>query len=183
MTKAKCWVWVCVFTYDAACGPCLDTVWELVLCWTELLAVHYLHTSSTADWAFSFEQFPHKSVFCSTFPPAYFRAMLLTCLCQLSSFLCWFTQPVANSPFLWTHSLQAKLSVKCSFLSAEPGKASEEPSPDARGLSACRVMMPPPDPAARGWALLQCLTQLPSPPRCRAGPDEQTDRLWKDYVV
>lgn len=144
---------------------------------------HYLHTTATADWAFSFEQFPHKSAFCSTLPPAYFRAMLLTRLCQPSSFLCWFTQPVANSQFVWTHSLQAKLSAKCSFPSAEQGKASEEPSPDARGLAACRDMTPPPDPAVPGRALLQCLTQLPPLPRCRAGPDEQTHRLWKDYVV
>lgn len=133
---------------------------------------HYLHTTATADWAFSFEQFPHKSAFYSNFPPVYFRAMLLTCFCQPPSFLCCFIQPRANFPFVWIHSLQAKLSAKCSFLSAKQGKASGESSPDARGLNACRDISPPQYLAVPRRALLQWLTQLPSLPRHKTGPDE-----------
>lgn len=103
---------------------------------------HYLHATAIEGRAFDFQGFPHKSAFCSTSPPACFRATLLTCPRQPPSSLCCVIQPTANFPCAWIRSSRAKPSAKRSFPSAEQGKESRESSPHARGLVACRDISP-----------------------------------------
>lgn len=142
------------------------------------------HHPHRAAWAFSAEQLPHPGAFCSTFPAAQSRAMLLPCLCQpphsyAASHSRWQTSPLCEHT-----ACRQNCQSKVQLPGAKQGKG-------IWGIrtwcqrSSClqRHWCPPQYSAVPRWALLPWLSLLPSLPRHEASPDEQRDRLSKYKVV
>lgn len=116
------------------------TLWELALLLSATDSCH--NTITTADWAFSDEQLPHKSAFCSISP-------------QPNPEQCCY--PAFASPLIpmQFHTAHGKLPIcvktqppgktasKVQLPGAKLGKASGESGPDAKAFNACRDISAP----------------------------------------
>lgn len=76
LTFAPCHLCSCDKSWKLRAGTCVQPgwrLWSMLRHWlgaatslnTSTDCFHHLHTTATADWAFNFEQFPHKSEFTS----------------------------------------------------------------------------------------------------------------------